>query len=329
MSKILTQDEIDALLKSVSTTQTVEAPAATKDRTLHAYDFKHPDRISKDQLRSLRTIHDSFARSFGTYLSGILRTLVDINLLSIDQATYSEYMLSLSVPSCIYIVVAKNLKGSAILELSPQFALTMVDRLLGGGGNRVGNVRELTVIEQNILRKMVESALSVLTAAWRHAYRLNMYIESFESNPQFVQIAPASETAAVISFEIVIRDMTFPMNLCFPYFVLEPLLQHVATGWSSVAPRYQSVDERAIVRKRIRLTRLPLTVQLGRTRMNMRDLLSLQTGDVIRLYERKDEAAKVLVDGKVKFWAEPGASNLKKAVRIVRRVSDMEEYTLE
>jgi flagellar motor switch protein FliM len=329
MSKILTQEEIDALLKSVSTTQTLEPSTMAKERAIHSYDFKHPDRISKDQLRSLRTIHDSFARSFGTYLSGMLRTLVDINLLSIDQATYSEYMLSLSVPSCIYIVVTKNLKGSAILELSPQFALTVVDRLLGGSGNRVGSIRELTVIEQNILRKMVESALSVLADAWRHAHRLNMYIESFESNPQFVQIAPASETAAVISFEIIIRDMMFPMNLCFPYFVLEPLLQHLATGWSSVATRHQSADERGAMRKRIRLTQLPLTVQLGKTQMCMKDLLNLKSGDIIPLRERKDEAAKVWVDGKVKFWGEPGASNLNKAVRIIRRVSDMEEYNLE
>ena len=130
MSKILTQEEIDALLKSVSTTPTFEAVETKSERPVHLYDFKHPDRISKDQLRSLRTIHDSFSRSFGTYLSSMLRTLVDINLLSIDQATYSEYMLALSVPSCIYIIASKNLKGAAIMEISPQFALTVVDRLL-------------------------------------------------------------------------------------------------------------------------------------------------------------------------------------------------------
>jgi flagellar motor switch protein FliM len=328
MSKILTQEEIDALLKSVSSAQTFEPTAESKEKPVHLYDFKHPDRISKDQLRALRTIHDSFSRSFGTYLSSMLRTLVDINLLSIDQATYSEYMLSLSVPSCIYIVASKNLKGSAIMEISPQFALTVVDRLLGGSGNRVGNIRELTIIEQNILRKMVESALSILTDAWRHVCRLNLYIESFESNPQFVQIAPASETAAVVSFEIIIRDMTFPMNLCFPYFVLEPLIQNLSTGWSNVATKRLSTRERDGLRTGVRLTRLPVIAQLGTVKVHMSDLARLRVGDVVRVDERRDEGMKIWIDGKVKFWGEPGISKLKKAVKIMRRVTEMEEANL-
>jgi flagellar motor switch protein FliM len=328
MSKILTQEEIDALLKSVATTQaTVPTPEA-KERPIHLYDFKHPDRISKDQLRALRTIHDAFSRAFGTYLSGMLRTLVDINLLSIDQATYSEYMLSLSVPSCIYIVASKNLKGSAIMEMSPQFALTVVDRLLGGNGNRVGSIRELTIIEQNILRKVAESALSILTDAWRHIYRMNLYIESFESNPQFVQIAPASETAAVVSFEIIIRDMTFPINLCFPYFVLDPLIQNLSTSWASPTTKRMSSREFEGLQTRIRLTRLPIIAQLGSARLCMKELVQLQTGDVIRLDERKGEGLKVWVDGRVKFWGEPGLSNVKRAVRIIRRVTALEEANL-
>ncbi len=329
MSKILTQEEIDALLKSVSAAQTTFEPSVeNKERPVHLYDFKHPDRISKDQLRALRTINDSFSRSFGTYLSSMLRTLVDINLLSIDQATYSEYMLSLSVPSCIYIVASKNLKGSAIMEMSPQFALTMVDRLLGGTGNRVGSIRELTIIEQNILRKVVESALSILTDAWRHIYRMNLYIESFESNPQFVQIAPASETAAVVSFEIIIRDMTFPMNLCFPYFVLDPLIQNLSTSWASVATKRLSGREFDGLKTGIRLTKLPIRAQLGSIRLKMTDVARLRVGDVVRLEERSDESLKVWVDGKVKFWGEPGISGMKKAVRIVRRVSAIEEANL-
>jgi len=328
MSKILTQEEIDALLKSVASAQTFEPSVETKERPIHLYDFKHPDRISKDQLRALRTIHDGFSRSFGTYLSSILRTLVDINLLSIDQATYSEYMLSLSVPSSIYIIASKNLKGSAIMEMSPQFALTVVDRLLGGSGHGVGSIRELTIIEQNILRKVVESALSILTDAWRNVYRLNLYIESFESNPQFVQIAPASETAAVVSFEIIIRDMTFPMNICFPYFVLDPLIQNLSTSWSSVATKKLSTREREGLRTQISLSKLPVVAQLGSAGLRSTQLARLRVGDVIRLRERKDEGLKIWVDGKVKFWGEPGISKLKKAIRIVRRVSEMEELNL-
>jgi flagellar motor switch protein FliM len=328
MSKILTQEEIDALLKSVSAAQPLEPTVESKERPVHLYDFKHPDRISKDQLRALRTIHDAFSRSFGTYLSGILRTMVDINLLSIDQATYSEYMLSLSVPSCIYIVASKNLKGSLIMEVAPQFSLTVVDRLLGGGGHRVGSIRELTIIEQNILRKVVESGLSILTEAWRSVHRINLYIESFESNPQFVQIAPASETAAVVSFEIIMRDMTFPMNLCFPYFVLEPLIRNLSNSWASVATKRLAPQEMEGLRTQVSLTKLPVSVQLGNAELPADDLARLKIGDVIRLKARKDESLKIWVNGKVKFWGEPGVSRLRKAVRIIRRVSELEEMNL-
>lgn len=329
MSKILTQEEIDALLKNVSTNQTFEPVSELKERPVHLYDFKHPDRISKDQLRALRTMHDAFARSFGTYLSGVLRTLVDINLLSIDQAAYSEYMLSLSVPSCIYIVSSNNLKGSAIMEVAPQFSMMVVDRLLGGSGGRVGSVRELTIIEQNILRKVVESGLGILADAWRTVYHLNLYIESFESNPQFVQIAPASETAAVVSFEILVRDMTFPMNLCFPYFVLDPLIQNLSTSWSTVGTKARTQEDAENLRTRIRLTKLPITAQLGSTALPLKTLLSLRIGDTLLLDERTEEYLKVWIDGKVKFWGEPGKYKTKKAVKIIRRVSDMEEIIHE
>ncbi len=329
MSKILTQDEIDALLKNVASAQSFDPVGDVKERPVHLYDFKHPDRISKEQLRALRTIHDAFARSFGTYLSGTLRTLVDINLLSIDQATYSEYMLSLSVPSCIHIITAKGLKGSALLEISPQFAMTVVDRLLGGTGARIGAIRELTVIEQSILRKMVDAALLVLADAWKHITPLNYYVESYESNPQFVQIASSSETAAVVSFEIIMRDMTYPMNICAPYFVLEPLIQDLSTNWSSASLKKASRRESDNLVKRIGLTRLPLSANLGTVNLTMHELLQMKCGDIVKANERHDEFLKLRVDGKVKFWAEPGKSGLHHAVKIIRRVTDLEEINFE
>ncbi|MFH1010060.1 MAG: flagellar motor switch protein FliM [bacterium] len=330
MSKILTQEEIDALLRNVSQGQSVSAIEESKERSSHLYDFKHPDRISKEQLRTLRTIHDGFARTFGTYLSTSLRTMVDINLLSIDQVAYGEYMLALSVPSCIYVISSKNLKGSGILEIAPQFALMLVDRLLGGSGSRVDRVREITIIEQNILKRVVDKALVILNDAWHHIVPVNLYVESFESNPQFVQIAPASETAAVIFFEIVVRDMTLPLNICFPYFVLEPLLQHLADeSWMALTRRRGSVQEVSDIRARLQLTPLVLTVQLGQTTIRLRDLLNLQQGSILALNERRDQELKIRVNGKVKFWAMPGTSNNRKAVKILRRVSPYEEVIHE
>lgn len=329
MSKILTQEEIDALLRNVSSVQGVQVSKGAGERPIHLYDFKHPDRISKDQLRALRTIHDAFSRTFGTYLSGTLRTLVDINLLSIDQAAYSEYMLSLSVPSCLYIVSSHQLKGSLILEISPQFSLMVVDRLLGGMGTRQDGLRELTLIEQTILRRVVDSGLSALADAWRTVTPLSLYVESYESNPQFVQIAPASESAVVISCEIVVRDYTYPLNICFPYFVLEPTMSNLSIGWTNLSSRSINPEERNELLERIRLSKLPIRAQLGSTKLNMREYLSLNTGDVILLEQRTDDPVKVWVDKRVKFWAEPGNSKHQQAIRITRVISNQEEIVHE
>jgi flagellar motor switch protein FliM len=330
VSKILTQEEIDALLRNVSQGQSISTVDEPKERSSHLYDFKHPDRISKEQLRTLRTIHDGFARTFGTYLSTILRTMVDINLLSIDQVAYSEYMLALSVPSCIYVISSKNLKGSGILEIAPHFALMLVDRLLGGSGSRVDRVREITIIEQNILKRVIDKALVILNDSWHHIVPVNLYVESFESNPQFVQIAPASETAAVIFFEIVVRDMTLPLNICFPYFVLEPILQHLADeSWMTLTRRRGSLTEIFDIKSRLQLTPLVLTAQLGQARIRLRDLLELRKGSVLALADRQDQELKIIINRRVKFWGVPGISNNRKAVKIMRRVSPYEEVIHE
>jgi flagellar motor switch protein FliM len=207
--------------------------------------------------------------------------------------------------------------------------MLVVDRLLGGTGARADSVRELTIIEQNIVRKIIESALGILGDAWRSVINLGLYIESFESNPQFVQIAPASETAAVVSFEIVIRDMTYPMKLCFPYFVLDPLIQNLSTSWSNVSTKSIRREEREELFNRVRLTRLPVRAQLGSAVLTMQDYLKLKIGDVIPMKQRTDEPLKVWVDGKVKFWGTPGVSQLNRAVRITRRVTELEEIIHE
>ncbi len=329
MSKILTQDEIDLLLRNVVTGESSSPSSASDERAIHLYDFKHPYRTSKDQLRALRTIHDGFARSFGTYLSGTLRTLVDINILSIDQAAYSEYMLSLSVPSCLYIVSSNQLKGSIIFDMSPQFSLLVVDRLLGGLGTRQETLREMTIIEQTVLRRIIETSLSSLSDAWRNVQPMSLYVESYEANPQFVQIAPASESAVVVSCEIVIRDYTYPMNICFPFFVLEPLMGNLSTGWTNLSTKQIKPEEKNELVDRIRLSKLPVRAQLGSTIINMHEYLSLKLGDVLLLDQRRDDPVKVWVDKKVKFWAEPGNAKLQQAIRITRVISDQEEIVHE
>ena len=327
MSKILSQDEIDALLESVSRTKSFEQVEKVKERAIHLYDFKHPDRVSKDQLRTLRTIHDGFSRTFGTYLSTVLRTMVDINLLTVDQVAYSEYMMALSEPSCIYILKSKKLDGKSILEINPQFALLAVDRLLGGAGRTTSSeMREITLIEQNIVRKIIDRALEVLNEVWHHIAQVNFEFDNFESNPQFVQIAPASEIAIIVFFEILIRDLTYPLNVCYPYYVLDPIMSHLTgQSWLAQVQRRQQSDAAAAIFDNLNVSKVPIKVQLGSKRISLRQLINLKEGDYIELDTKSSESIKILVKDRVKYFGKPGALGKKRAVKIIRQIDKEEE----
>ncbi len=331
MSKILTQDEIDALLDSVSKTKSYEQIEKIRERSVHLYDFKHPDRVSKDQLRTLRTIHDGFARSFSTYLSTILRTMVDINLLSIDQVSYSEYMMALSEPSCIYILKSDKLEGRAILEVNPQLALLVVDRLLGGTGKTIpSEIREITLIEQNIIRSVIDKAIEILNDVWINVVSMDFQYDGFESNPQFVQIAPASEVAIIIFFEILIRDLTYPLNVCFPYFVIEPIMQKLTVqSWFAQTQRKTTVDTPNLAKDRLNYSKVPLCVKLGHSEITIEKLINLQVGDIMKVDTKTDQDFQVMVKDRIKFLGQPGSLGRKRAVKIVRTIDQEEEKFYE
>jgi len=331
VSKILSQEEIDALLDSVSKTKSYEQIEKVRERSVHLYDFKHPDRVSKEQLRTLRTIHDGFARTFSTYLSTILRTMVDINLLSIDQVAYSEYMMALSEPSCIYILKSDTLQGRSILEVNPQLSMLIVDRLLGGTGKTLSTeMREITLIEQNIMRKIIDRALEILNDVWHHIIPIKLSLDGFESNPQFVQIAPASEVAVIIFFEILIRDLTYPLNICFPYFVLEPVMSKLTgQSWLAQTARKSPEDSKDLIKDRLTYTRVPLAVQLGKKVITLRQLMEMKVGEVIPLEVKANESLNILIKNKVKFYGRPGCLGKKKAVKVDHVVSSEEEKIYE
>lgn len=327
MDKILTQEEIDALLASAKPRAAATTRAGRPSRaTVVPYDFKHPDRISKEQVRTLRTIHDGFARMFATYLSATLRTMVDVNLLSIDQVTFSEYTLSLSVPNALYILNLEKLDGRGLIQMSPQFLLFVVDRLLGGVGDPSVAAREISQLEQNVVRRVVQTVVGQLNDVWKPVSPLDAKLEGFETDPQFVQIARASDTLAVIFFEIRARETAFQMHVVFPYFVLEPILNKLtAQGMMALTGKKTVGDERERIQTGLRLSRLPLRAVLARTALKVRDFMELEPDDIIHLDKKITDPLEVLVGGKVKFLASAGKRGRRRAVRIIRVLTPDEE----
>ncbi len=329
MADVLSQNEIDSLLSEmtsgrVDVDDVLSGKYAKGD--VSNYDFRRPNRISKNQVRTLSSVHESFAEVFGYYLVSRLQTVVAITVTSVDQLFYSEFILSVSNPSCLYVFDIEGTDGSGILEVSPQLALTVVERLLGGSGESVPKSRTITPIEQAVVRGIIEHALYDLRSAWRSIADLNFQYQRLETEADFVQVAPSSEIVVVVSFDVNIGVHTFLMNLCFPTFALEEVLaklnrQQITTTVGRQSPKRMR-ENMVVLNQQISKTHLPIIAELGKTSLTVGDLMSLNVGDVIKLKKRINQELEVIIAGKRKLAARPGTVDGKRAVRVTRPLSD-------
>ncbi len=319
MAEVLSQQEIDKLLSGINSGAIEEEQLTSigKDQEVQDYDFRRPTRVSKDQLKTIRTLHESFAELFGFYLASKLQTMVTIDLLAVDQLRYSEYVLSISNPSCVYIVDILETEGRAVLELTPELVFTSVERLLGGNGTAPVTPRPITQIEQKIMQPVVVQALERLTTAWKPIYELTFKLAGFESNPDFVQIAPASEIVIVISFEIKIREESFMMNLCYPSFSLEDVIARLNAQFFSIGSNKKD-KEKSTQKLKTHLGRTQMEVRaiLGKSHITLRELLELEPGDVLRLDTEVEDDVKVFVGNREKFYGRAGLVEDRLAIKI-------------
>ncbi|MBU1628262.1 flagellar motor switch protein FliM [bacterium] len=230
MAEILSQQEIDALLSNVSdvikTEKLEEAEpklASLQGKKISAYDFKRPERISKGQRRSLHFIHDRFARNFSSNLSAYLRTMTEVNLVSVEQITYAEFLMSIPNPTSFSILTLEPIGGNIALEFNPSLVFPIIDRLLGGEGIPLLVTRTMTEIEQNILKGVLNLTLKDLNEIWTRVTGTKMSLFAMETNPQLIQIVPPNEVVILISFEIHIAEASGMMNLCIPSLTLESI----------------------------------------------------------------------------------------------------------
>lgn len=327
MGEILSQSEIDALLNALTSGEmTAEEAARDEERTIKPYDFKHPDRFSKDQVRTLNSLHEHFARLFSTSLSAFLRSIVEVKLVSVDQLAYSEFIRSIPNPTCICTVEMQPLNGNALLELSPTLSFAIVDRLMGGSGQEFKRNRELTEIEQTIIEKITLRAFECLKDSWANVVTLKMSLTKMETNPQlFLQLFLPTEMVILITFEITCGDTAGTMSLCIPYVVLEPVAQEIKPGsWFAMNRESVETPHREALERRIEQVTMEVVAELGATTMTVRDLLDLEPGDVVPLGTRQDDPVRVLIDGNVRFMGAPGTYRSHRAVKLTHRFTPEE-----
>jgi flagellar motor switch protein FliM len=276
---MLTQEEIDALLHAAGDGSDDDVAKVESHAT--TYNFRRPDRVSKEQLRSLQFLHDRYAANVSTSLSVFLRTITEVHIASVDQFAYSEFLMSLSDPTAIYAVSLGKMDGLAALELSPPVAFTMVDRMLGGNGMTQAPNRALTEIEQNVLDSVVKVLLENLQETWKAIGEVEFRIHTRDTRPQMVQITAANEIVILLSFDVKIGEARGMLNLCIPAAAIEALEDKVASGWQRTRRQPSEVE---LSHLRANLGRVPLAVSTQlETRLAARDLLDLQRGDVLSL----------------------------------------------
>lgn len=325
MSEILSQSEIDALLMAISSgemdAEEIKKEEATKK--YRSYDFKRALRFSKDHIRSLLRIHESFARYLTTYFSAQLRTFVQFQVMQVEQLPYEEFIRSIPKMTVLNVFEANPLVGRMVLEVNPSIAFTMLDRLLGGSGHIEPKVSNLTEIETIIMERIFKNALHCLREAWKSVIEIHPHMENLETNPQFMQIASPNETIALISMSTKIGESTGMINLCIPHIVLEPVIGSLTVNNLFFAQKKERSDEETtILESRVRRAKLQIIAELGSTKIAVQEFLNLALGDVIDLERTVHEPVPIQVGGKLKFYGTPGIVQGKRAIQIVEIVSE-------
>ena len=325
---VLSQSEIDKLLSALSdgSVSAEEVKADEEQKKVKTYDFKRPDKFSKDQIRTLFMLHESFSRLLNTYLSTHLRTMVNVEVASVEQLTYQEFVQSLANPSVISILAVPPLKGNIIMEVNTEIAFAFIDRVFGGEGKSGVKTRVLTEIEEVVMRRFVDKATSHLKEAWANVVEFYPSLEATESNPQFTQIVPPSDMVVIVTIQMKVGEVEGMMNICIPYLVLEPVMSKLTTTFwvASSVSRDDDPEQVKILQKKIERTKVPFLVEMGDINITINEFLTLGFGDVLQLDTKVDDELKCRVGRKAKFFCRPGTSGKKMAVQITRILNEDE-----
>lgn len=329
MGDILSQNEIDDLLAQLSAGEISanELKRDTVEKKIKNHDFKRPSKFAKDHLRTLQIIQENYARLITNFLSGYLRTLVQIDVISMEAVQYSEFTNSIANPAALAIVNFNPLQGNVIFDISPSIAYALIERMLGGkGGGGVDKIRGFTEIEIAILMRIISQMLTYMREPWENVVNVKPTLNAIETNAQFVQIINPTEMVAIATFHAKVGEVEGLMNLCIPHMVVEPVMDKLSTKiWFSMIEKGTDEETKKSIEERVSETEAPLIAVLGKVNLMVSDFLELQVGDVLQLDTPVDGEVKVMVGSLHKFNGKPGVRNKKAAIKVtevIRREDD-------
>ncbi len=328
MHDILSQEEIDLLIRAAS------EPDLELDTIVEAedpvYDFSRPNKFSKEHMRALHRIHEQFCRTYSGYMSAKLRNKVELRVQSIDQILFGDFVRSLPNPSVISVYGVDPLEGYIIMQLTPDIAFLLHDRLCGGDGVPMGGSRGLTDIEIAVLKRQVLSVFSEhLAGAWQDVSDLKFELDYMESNPQFLQVASDRDAVALVTMRFTLNETSDMISICLPHRTLEPIIKnltHIRMFESLQQPDPKRIE---LLKAKVRSAVVPVEVELGQATVTVQDLLDLAVGDVIPLGTKKNETLDVKVGSMTKFKGTPGRLGKRLGVVITTVCDTHDEGGLE
>ena len=339
MNEVLSQDEIDQLLQAISSGEPeVEDYTPVNDtRKIKIYDFKRPDKFSKEQIRTVSIMHETFARLTTTSLSAQLRSMVHVHVASVDQLTYEEFIRSIPTPTTLAVINMDPLKGNAILEIDPAITFSMIDRLFGGTGQGTKVQRDLTDIEQSVMEGIIVRILANMRESWTQVIDLRPRLGQIETNPQFAQIVPPSEMVVLVTLETKVGDEEGMMNFCIPYITIEPIISKLSSQfWFSSVRRSSTTQYSGVLQEKLSTVEMDVVAEIGTIDLPVRDVLALRAGDIVRLSNvRVGDPLTLSVGNKKKFLCQPGVIGKRMAVQIIDKIvqegetEEFEELSVE
>lgn len=326
MSDILSQSEIDNLLKQLSEGDLdVDQIQGEDEKQVKNYDFSRPTKFSKEHLRTLEIIFEHYSRLISTNLPVYLRKNVQVSVASSETVTFSEFSNALSNPSVLGIVNFAPLNGNIIIEIATNLCYTMLDRMLGGSGQPLEKSRDFSDIELTILQKLLVMFTQLMREPWKNVVEISPVLSRLETNPQFAQVIAPSDMIAIVTLNMKIGDVEGMVNICLPFFTLEDVMDKLNTKyWFSTMQENHDEHYEEYIESMIRRVDIPIKAVLGRSNISVNDFLNLQVGDCIRLDSRVDTDMNVYVGNIKKFTALPGTDRDSYAVQITSVIREEE-----
>lgn len=324
MSEVLSQNEIDNLLKQLSTGELdVEDFSDEPVQNIKDYDFARPTKFSKEHLRTLEIIFEHFGRLMSTNLPAYLRKNVQVEVMNAEAVIYSEFSNSLSNPVLFGVVDFQPLKGNVIIELATNLGFAIVDRMLGGTGEPLDKVRDFSEIELTILERIFTICINLLQEPWKNVVEIEPRLERIETNSQFVQIISPSEMIAIVSINVKIGDVAGIMNVCLPFLTLEDVMDRLNTKyWYSTMQTREESTYFDVIETAISKAHIPLKAVLGTSAISVNDFVNLQRGDIIKVSRQYEDELDIYVGNILKFKALPGSASENYAVKITKVIRE-------